>query len=311
MRNYHSSRKSVLLERTSNPELKAQKKHTERLIDVHWHLYGELAQQREKIKDELFKSLLASSVKEYKFNNWQRAVKYRYGLHPLSIRGSFANIGGRFNTGNEVNSQIPSFPALYIAEDKDTSLQEHLGQEPLSKGVGLTPREIALTNPASETIVSISGYLENVFDLTQATHLDAFVGLIKNFKLSKQLREEARQLQLKMNDGIIIKSSQKLSQALLNPDWRINPACFDIPANSQIFGHLIYLAGIEGILYPSKFTKKLCLALFPNNFANTDSFIQLDDTPPHLDVPTRIDGCNWRISELDFEELVPKNGKAH
>jgi hypothetical protein len=177
--------------------------------------------------------------------------------------------------------------------------------------MGLPPREIALTNPASEVIVSISGCLENVFDLTQTTHLDTFVELIKDFKISKQLREKARQLQLKIDDSLIIQSPKKLLQALLNPHWRINPASFDIPANSQIFGHLIYLAGIEGILYPSKFTKKLCLALFLNNFANTDSFIQLDDTPPHPDVPTKIDENNWCISELNFEELTPKNMKVH
>jgi RES domain len=298
-----------LLEQTSISALKAQKNRTERLIAVNWHLYTELAQQREKIKDELCKALLTSSIKNYKFKNWQRAVKYRYALHPLSTQGSFENIGGRFSTGNAVHSQVPSFSALYVAEDKDTSLQEHLGQEPSPDG--LTPREIALTNPTSETIVSISGQLENIFDLTQIAHLDNFVELIKDFKLSKQLRKEARELQLKINDSIIIQSSKKLCLALLDPHWRRNPACFDIPSNSQIFGHLIYLAGIEGILYPSKFTKKLCLALFPSNFANTDSYVSLDDTPPHSAVPTRIDGQKWRISELSFEELNPKDEKRH
>jgi hypothetical protein len=90
----------------------------------------------------------------------------------------------------------------------------------------------------------------------------------------------------------------------LLPEWRINPSRYDVPANSQIFGHLIHSAGIEGILYPSKFTKELCLALFPKNFVETESFFQMDDEPPHLKVPTRIDGTNWRLCELTADEVM-------
>ena len=78
---------------------------------------------------------------------------------------------------------------------------------------------------------------------------------------------------------------------------------WDVPSNSQIFGRLVYDAGIEGILYPSALTGKDCLAVFPRNFANTSSFIVLDDPPPIEKVPTRIDATNWRLSELTFEEI--------
>jgi hypothetical protein len=68
---------------------------------------------------------------------------------------------------------------------------------------------------------------------------------------------------------------------------------FDVPTNPQIFGHLVFRAGIEGILYPSVQTKKDCLVVFPNNFALTSSFVELDHPPPSKEVTTRIDRTNW------------------
>jgi len=56
---------------------------------------------------------------------------------------------------------------------------------------------------------------------------------------------------------------------------------FDVPATGQIFGQLVAGAGIEGIVYLSKFTGKECIVIFPQNFEEgTDSFIALDDEPP-------------------------------
>jgi hypothetical protein len=82
------------------------------------------------------------------------------------------------------------------------------------------------------------------------------------------------------------------------------PSGYDIPSNSQIFGHLVYLAGIEGILYPSKFTNEPCLIIYPRNFIATDSFILMDDEVPHPKVPTKIDAFNWRLSEMDAKEII-------
>ncbi|MDE2313913.1 MAG: hypothetical protein KGL04_07050 [Elusimicrobia bacterium] len=41
-----------------------------------------------------------------------------------------------------------------------------------------------------------------------------------------------------------------------------------VPISSQLFGQLAADAGIEGIVYPSKFSGKDCLAVFPQNFEN-------------------------------------------
>jgi hypothetical protein len=102
----------------------------------------------------------------------------------------------------------------------------------------------------------------------------------------------------------VIKKADDLLEILLHPDWRQAPSIGDVPSNPQIFGHLVYTAGIEGILYPSKFTGELCLAVFPRNFVGTDSFVALDDEAPHLKVPTRIDANSWSLCELTAKEIL-------
>lgn len=290
-----------LLEAGSLEDMRAAKQVTRELIKYHWNYYSELARQRSEIQDQI-KIALIQPCNSFEFNRWQRAVKYKYGLHPLSTVGSLNFIGGRFNTGMGVNPEVPFFPGLYLAQDKDTALQEHLGQENTSSDSKLSSQERALTNPSSETIVSVSGKLDKVFDLTNVKNLHAFVDLIKNFKLSKELIKSAKKLNMP-NPGIV-ETIDALFDTLLHPDWRQLPSNYDVPANSQIFGHLLFSTGIEGILYQSKFTKKHCLVLFPRNFIGTESYIMLDDKPPHSNVPTRIDAKNWRISEMDAKEII-------
>lgn len=179
-----------LLESGTVDGLREAKSVTQKLLNFHWNYYSELARQRNLIQDQIQEALIQTCI-SYEVTNWQRGVKYKYGLHPLSTVGSLTNIGGRFNTGVNVNTEVPSFPALYIAKNKDTALQEHLGQLPNDL---LSPREMALTNPASETIVSISGKFDKVFDLTSEKGLEPFLKLIKQFKLSKELKVRAYEL---------------------------------------------------------------------------------------------------------------------
>src|SRR3990167_2779123 len=285
-----------LLEKGSLDDLRLAKRITEEHLKYQWNLYSEIARQRSTIQDQI-KLALTQTCISYEFKSWQRAVKYKYGLHPLSTRGSLNFIGGRFNTGSGVNPEVPSFPGLYIAKDKDTALQEHLGQQKTKRNSKLSSRELALTNPISETIVSISGKLDKIFDLTKADNMIPFVQLIKNFKLSKDLVTFAHSL--KIPKPRILKTAPEVFKTLLLPEWRLLPSLYDVPSNSQIFGYLVYSAGVEGILYSSKFTGSPCLVLYPKNFAETDSFISLDDEVPHQKVPIRLDASNWRVSEMD------------
>ena len=123
-----SSTVQYLLDSGNIANIREAKKITAGLIRYYWDLYSELAYQRNQIQDKLKQALIIPCV-SYEVSNMQRAVKYKYSLHPLSTVGSLTYIGGRFNTGAQVNTEVPKFSSLYLAEDKDTALQEHLGQE--------------------------------------------------------------------------------------------------------------------------------------------------------------------------------------
>lgn len=289
-----------LLETGTLEGMRSAKKRTQDLIDYHWAYYSELAQQRNQNIEEIKKALISASKPDFPFSGWQRAVKYKYSLHPLSTVGSLSFVGGRFNCGMDVNVNVPHHPALYIAEDKDTALQETLGQSATNKSA-LNPQQLALTSSESQTILSVSGHLDKVFDLTSASNLKSLISILKLFTVSKNL--EKRAFELSLDHPNIIQSNKQLLDTVLDKNWRDNPTNLEIPANSQIFGQLLFLSGIEGVLYPSKFTGKKCLALFPQNFEGGSSFIRLDGSPPHPKVPTLIDSKNWRLCDVGFNDI--------
>jgi hypothetical protein len=45
----------------------------------------------------------------FKIERWQKAVKYKHALTPLSVRGSLIEPGGRFNIGG-TDTRFSSFP---------------------------------------------------------------------------------------------------------------------------------------------------------------------------------------------------------
>ena len=70
-----------------------------------------------------------------------------------------------------------------------------------------------------------------------------------------------------------------------------DPQQFDLPSNSQVFGRIAVAAGLHGILYPSARQQgKQCLALFPQNWADSGSVVEVADTPPPGAGLCRIDG---------------------
>jgi RES domain-containing protein len=211
---------------------------------------------------------------------------YKYALEPLSSQGSLVDPGGRFNIGLIDPIKFAPFPALYIASNKDTALQEMLCQKP-DPDSKLTPHEFALTDTSSITIVSVSGSLERVINLDREEALKEFVGLINDFQYPKRLIREARERNFRLPD--IVRTVGNLKRGLLTENWRAYPMQVDIPSMSQIFGQLVHESGIEGIVYPSKFTDKDCLAVFPRNFADSSSYVELDDPAPPEAKTRRLD----------------------
>lgn len=287
------------MEETTLAELRENKARTEAVLQFYWEHYAELAFERQKTHTELLASLRNSCLLNFEFKHWQRAVKYKYCLHPLSTVGSLSDPGGRFNIG-DLNPDVPQFPALYLAEDKETALQEVLGQPAVDSR--LDSMELALTNKQSISLISLSGRLDRVFDLREAGALGEFVNIIKHFKFSKELAAAAAALGLAKPQTL--RDVEAVWESLLAADWRNQPALFDVPANPQIFGSLLYQAGIEGVVYPSKLNGKACLAMFPRRFAQSNSYVELDDEVPHPCVPKRVDETNWKVCELTPHELT-------
>lgn len=268
------------------------------VLKFHWDYHSDLAYQRSKIADQIKNALLEAAERNFLFKHWQRVVKYKYALEPFSISGSLTDPGGRFNIGDIKPSQFPPFPALYIASDKNTALQELLSQQIIA-GQENRAFDFALANPASVTNISISGNLDSIINLRKQDKLQHFVNLIKDFTISGHLKETAKKIGFPPPD--LIKTVPKLIDALLVPNWREWPMQFDVPVASQIFGQLVSEAGIEGILYASKFSGKDCLAIFPQNFdEHSGSFIQLDDEAPAEIKTRRLDAKIW--SELQKSE---------
>lgn len=263
------------------------KAYFEQLVEFHWQYYSELAFQRNQIREQL-KSCLREKACPFQCSRWQRVVKYRYSLSPLSTKGSLVDPGGRFNVGEIDRTRYPVFPALYLACDKGTALAEVLGRE--EDAAPLTPEELALTKPDSITVISVSCKLESVLDVRDGANLAGFVNLVRDFRLSRSLTEKARKFRFPVR---LVRSTTELLAALEQRDWRNWPMACDVPAACQVFGGLVMNAGIEGILYNSSITQKQCLAIFPQNFQNSSAFVQIDDTAPNVGVRCRIDSSNF------------------
>ncbi|MCK5689745.1 hypothetical protein KAI87_10770 [Myxococcota bacterium] len=175
---------SFVLESTSLSEMRAVKKQMLQRLDFEWAIYSELAGQRRKVQDLLLEALESGSIGPINEKGWQRAVAYKYALHPLSCLGSLkSDVGGRFNIGNLNPVQFPKFPALYLAEDRETAEQELLCQA--NTNPKLSNHDFALSNPTSLVVVSVNfrheAGFEGILYLSKMTGKRAIALFPRNF----------------------------------------------------------------------------------------------------------------------------------
>ena len=292
---------SDLLEHGTLESLKKGKQLSKDYLKHQWDFYSELAFQRNAIAEELIDAVSESCIEDYEFESWQRVLTWKYTNHPLCTVGSLKHYGGRFNIGDNISptSALKSFPAFYIAEDQHTARSEAFGSQVAD--VILTPEDVSLTNKRSYACISISGSLDKVIDLTKKSSLTKFVRFISKFHIPKSILDSAALLNLP--PPTLVTSSTMLLESFMAIDWRKVPAQGDIPANSQIFGQIAYKAGVDGILFKSSKTKRLCLAIFPSNFANGNSFMKLDDEPPEKWTVKIIDSDNFELCEKNTDQI--------
>lgn len=287
----------ILLESGTIGDIERLKKFGEKYTQFHWHYYFCLVMQRGKILPEIRKSLLGAVTKDFKFSNWQRVIPYKYSNMPFSVAGSLKDIGGRFNIG-DISPEFASFPAYYVAAHKDTSLQEHFCQQ-IDESNKNNALFFALANPTSLTNISLSGHLCSIIDLREPKKLQPFIDLIKDFTVPDFIKETAKEIKEPIT---LIQDIPGLLLALEFPNWRLWPMQFDVPSAGQIFGQLVAAAGIEGIVYRSKFTGKECIAIFPQNFEEmNESSIKLDDEPPIEAKIRHLNGQMWKLHQKELE----------
>lgn len=284
----------TLIDRFTLAGILAGKKFDKRIREFQWAFYAQLANQRAQVRDRLHKALLAAAVARFEFKSWCRITKYRWVLKPLSAGGSLGFPGGRFNVGH-VDPTFSKFPALYMSKDYDTAYSEVFGQGPNAKGP-LTPQEMALIHPTSLGIFRLNGKVQTVLDLHYPDRLQEFVDLIKSFTLTPDLHRTARDLAREMKlqpQKLLVTSVKELISVVLMENWRELPIQVGVPSTSQLFGQLASQAGIEAIIYPSKFDSLPCIAVFPELFSKSSSFVELDGDPPRKDIATRLDRDSW------------------
>ncbi|MDR2196133.1 MAG: RES family NAD+ phosphorylase [Gallionellaceae bacterium] len=277
------------LERFSASSLHSWKIAKRKFDAIHSDLYFGLEAQRQQHSKLIQEALRRAVTGPFRFENWGRMADYRYTLEPLSMSGSVKGDGGRFNIGGELNpSSFTPFPALYIAENYDTALRERLG----AGASGLQPMEMALRSPASFTYVRVKGNLESVIDVGRLDSLRPLADVLKEFEMPKNVQKLARDIGLKRPPSLV-RSPLALQQRLLDRNWRASPVQYGLPANTQIFGRMVNGAGIHGILYPSARNKAhQCLALFPQNWAGSTSFVEVIDAVPASARSIRWDGAS-------------------
>lgn len=274
--------------------MRARKAYIKEAIRYSWKYYWEIAWQRKDIIDDIYSALRESSIGPFEATNWQRAVTFKYSHDPLSVAGSLLSYpGGRFNIGDLDPTTFPPFPALYMASDQSTAIQELSCQDKPHKS-GLTNVDFALQKNDGFSVVPVSFCLDRVLDLRKVSSLRKFVDLTKNFKISKELKAMAKRL--KRIPPSIIKEPIELMDMILEKKWRHAPMQNDVPANSQVLGQLVMEAKIDGIVYPSKMTGKDAVAVFTRNFQLGDSWVELEGDLP-TGVTRRIDLTNWKIIE--------------
>ena len=254
-------------------------------------LFFGLEAHRARFSGELIDAVRAAASGPRSFKGWSRLVDYQYTNQPLSMAGSVKGDGGRFNIGAALNpATYTSFPALYAAEDFGTAFRERFALDQDQSVGGLTASDLALRRHNSFSQVVLDIHVESVIDVGDLPALKTIAGILGRIQMPPGIGRLARQLRLRT--PWLVRSPSALQQQLLHPNWRVNPVQYALPANSQIFGRMCVASGVHGILYPStRHAGRQCIALFPQNWRETSSCVELvGPCPPEVKV-ARVDGA--------------------
>jgi hypothetical protein len=101
--------------------------------------------------------------------------------------------------------------------------------------------------------------------------------VLSKFRLSKRVRDVEKKLGA--HPLKLVTSAHELFDTVMTESWREFPTLVNTPSNSQLLGHLLTLAGFEGVVYASTRTGKKNLALFTRQFKNSTSIVRAVSPP--------------------------------
>lgn len=178
-----------------------------------------------------------------------------------------------------------------MAKNYDTAYAERFGSRPSSSSE-IKGHEFALRGPDSCSSVNVSGSIRNLFDLRSAAKLNGFAKIVSGFTIPGELRDLGKSVGIQ--GPLLVSQAGHLKRTLLAHNWRLYPRQYEIPAHPQVFGRLLHDAGFDGIIYPSTKGPGNCIALFPLNFGESDSHVELADAPPPGTSKFRLDAGTWQ-----------------
>ena len=274
-------------------------------LDQLWDsLYFGVEPERRKLRHQLIEAIKGVGHTSLQLDHWVRIVTYQYSLEPLTCAGSLQALGGRFNAGYELDANtMRPWPALYIAQNRETAFREKFQLASGEDVDGLTPQDLSLEGTVSHTTVFVNGQLNRVFDMTAFTSLISVAKVLSKIKLPSDVAALARKLKFDSNTFLMVKTGQQLFNAAVKQNWRVLPTQFGLPAPSQILAQLIRNAGYEAILDPSSKGSGKCIAVFPANLGDS-SFVQLADQAPTEKTTKRLDQGTATV--LEGWDAVPR-----
>lgn len=270
-------------------------KQTQFFIDYFKHLESARERLSAEIHDVFNKFKKADFEGEY-----VRIVEGEFGHDPINAVGSLYHPGQRFNIG-EI-SGYDAFPALYVASNQSTAFTEKYHHLETEKVGLLTPEEMAGRKTGSHVTLFVKVKLNAILDLRDEETLRAYLKVISTVVPPMEFQYRAKSL------GIFplqtVQSINRLQKTLYDTQFKNKGLLLDMPANSQAFGKQARDAGIQGIVFPS--CRKLDghnLAIFIENFLNTDSYVQIADKVSFVSKDRqRIDSSNFNFFKVKLAD---------
>lgn len=283
-----------VLDRFSTKDLDTWLARSKDLDELHQRLYFATQPERIARKTELTDALNVKPT-GISFTQWFRLVEHRWSNDPLGAKGSLKSYGGRFNIGQDIEHSIGRpFPALYFGDSYETAWREY-HQVPAKSGAlsGLTVEELSLSG--SMTSVRVHGRIERILDVTDPYAIAPVCRILAKIKMPNGIPQLLRRLRAPKNAIQMVRTTSDLQRAI-TANWRTWPIQFGLPSPSQQFAELVVAAGYEAIRYKSSNSSGYCLAVFPANLGNDNSFVELIDSAP--------DNVSSKRLDLESAELL-------